>query len=470
MADELQRRLAEERKKSAELAATNEALSKQLAAMTAAMKQDRWARAAEQAANVAQELEDAISALNNPSSKGNPDATPEDVSKRLAELEASLSAYLHALGTAPADGDGDNDNENDTESAARVAAVQKEIRNIFRSTAGLLQDSKGVACGMMQDQYQLRGSLIAAAGRVGEASRQAVHAAAVSDGSAQATDPLAQGSAAANKQLRDVLAEITRMFAELERRTTELDVNIDDAAQRELLAAAAQIEALAAQLREARARRQRDASLAPGEIDVDEAIMEAALAISQATSLLVNAAAAAQKERVEHGRAQASAAHKPYMANAVWAEGLISAGRAVAQSTQDLVGAANKAVQASRGPKDPNDMSEETLIASTHGVAASTAQLVAATRSKSEKGSMTQERVEDAAKAVSRATALLMEAAKAVAAARKQAEPKENYAGMGANAFRIKEMEQQVQIQRLEKELKAAREKLGEMRRSQYKK
>ena len=323
---------------------------------------------------------------------------------------------------------------------------------------------------MKQDQYQLRGSLIAAAGRVGEASRQAVHAAAVSDGSAQATDPLAQGSAAANKQLRDVLAEITRMFAELERRTTELDVNIDDAAQRELLAAAAQIEALAAQLREARARRQRDASLAPGEIDVDEAIMEAALAISQATSLLVNAAAAAQKERVEHGRAQASAAHKPYMANAVWAEGLISAGRAVAQSTQDLVGAANKAVQASRGPKDPNDMSEETLIASTHGVAASTAQLVAATRSKSEKGSMTQERVEDAAKAVSRATALLMEAAKAVAAARKQAEPKENYAGMGANAFRIKEMEQQVQIQRLEKELKAAREKLGEMRRSQYKK
>lgn len=458
--------MEEERRKNAELSATNNTLAKQVDTLTATMKRDQWSRASSQASQADQELEDALSAFNNPNSKGNPDATPEDVKKRLAELEAALASYLRAYGTNPADLD-------DAEAGARIAAIQKEIRNIYRGTAGLLLDSKGVAGGVPQDQYALRSSLLAAAGRVGEASRAAVHASAASqDGvpAAGEVPTLQKESAAAAHGLRDALDEMVRVCAALELQNAQLEVNIDDAAQRELLAAAAQIEALAAQLREARAKRQRDATLAPGEIDVDEAIMEAALAISQATSLLVNAAAAAQKERVDHGKAAASAAHKPYMANAVWAEGLISAGRAVAQSTQDLVGAANKAVIASKGPKDPNDMSEETLIASTHGVAASTAQLVAATRSKAEKGSMSQERVEDAAKAVSRATALLMEAAKAVAAARKQAEPKENYAGMGANAFRIKEMEQQVQIQRLEKELKAAREKLGEMRRSQYKK
>jgi len=174
-----------------------------------------------------------------------------------------------------------------------------------------------------------------------------------------------------------------------------VNVSIDDDAQRQLLAAAAQIEALAAQLRESRKNIVHDPSLAPGAISVDEAIMEAAIAISQATHMLVNAAAAAQKERVEKGRAQATAA-RPYVANAVWAEGLLSAGRAVAMATSNLTSVANEAART----KGMGEMIEEGLIAASHGVASSTAQLVAATRSKSDASSPTQAKVEEAAKAL----------------------------------------------------------------------
>jgi len=181
--------------------------------------------------------------------------------------------------------------------------------------------------------------------------------------------------------------------------------------------------------------------------------------------MLVNAAAAAQKERVEKGRAQATAAH-PYVANAVWAEGLVSAGRAVAMATRDLTNVANDAAKT----KGMGEMVEEGLIAASHGVAASTAQLVAATRSKSDMASPTQTQVEEAAKAVTRATGLLVEAAKAVGIAKQQQQPREDYSNLGANAFRIKEMEQMMLIQRLEKELTAARNKLGDMHRQAYKK
>lgn len=54
-----------------------------------------------------------------------------------------------------------------------------------------------------------------------------------------------------------------------------------------------------------------------GDVDINEAILEAAIAISQATSMLVNAAAAAQRDRVTKGRSQATTLH-PYVTNSTW--------------------------------------------------------------------------------------------------------------------------------------------------------
>eukprot|EP00727_Mastigamoeba_balamuthi_P003578 m51a1_g13217 hypothetical protein (380) ;mRNA; f:190-1329 len=281
---------------------------------------------------------------------------------------------------------------------------------------------------------------------------------------------------ASGDKLREALAALQKWALEEQARQAAAaaaipDSNIDDIAERELMAAAQQIEALAKQLREARAKRQASMpARAAGEIDVDDAIVEAALAISQATEMLVKAAAAAQRERVARGRAAATTAH-PYQPNPVWAEGLVSAGRAVAGTTGNLVGAANRvATQGSSG----EELLDETLAASAHAVAASTAQLVSATRSKSDPMSPAQERVDDAAKAVTRATALLVEAARAAgqqaAQAQRDAELEEmrKAASMGAAGLRVREMEQQVQILRLEKELGSARERLSAIRKSQY--
>jgi len=441
----------------AEQARAQEALAKQLAEMCRAWQQDRWMRTHEISTEAETELDNALAQLNNPTFVGNTDATTDSVRKDLENLRKILESYINLISQPP--------QEDGMEDAKHVNDIQRGIRDLSKGVSILLVDSKGVACNLPKKHTELQSGLIGSASRVGIATRAAVTAGSKPQNTQEDVQKLRVGSDTSANQLNEILDSINRALAEDERALPETNVSIDDDAQRQLLAAAAQIEALAAQLRESRKNIQHDPSLAPGAISVDEAIMEAAIAISQATHMLVNAAAAAQKERVEKGRAQATAA-RPYVANAVWAEGLVSAGRAVAMATRDLTNVANDAAKT----KGMGEMVEEGLIAASHGVAASTAQLVAATRSKSDMASPTQAQVEEAAKAVTRATELLVEAAKAVGIAKQQQQPREDFSKLGANAFRIKEMEQQMLIQRLEKELNAARNKLGEMHRQAYKK
>jgi len=440
-----------------EQARMQEALAKQLADLTQAWQQDCLLKTSEVSKDAETEIDSALSQLNNPAFVGNSEATTDTVRSDLDSLRQVIESFLALLLAPPQQGG--------VESAKHANDVQRGIHEVSKSISTLLADSKGVSCNLPKKHADLQSGLIGSASRVGVAGRQVVSAGAKSQVSGEETSELRVGTDTSTKQLSDVLDMINRALVEDQRAGSDVSVSIDDDAQRQLLAAAAQIESLAAQLRESRKNIQHDPSLAPGAISVDEAIMEAAIAISSATHMLVNAAAAAQKERVEKGRAQATAA-RPYVANAVWAEGLVSAGRAVAMATRDLTNVANDAAKT----KGMGEMIEEGLIAASHGVAASTAQLVAATRSKSDAASPTQTQVEEAAKAVTRATELLVEAAKAVGIAKQQQQPREDYSKLGANAFRIKEMEQQMLIQRLEKELNAARNKLGEMHRQAYKK
>jgi len=440
-----------------EQARMQEALAKQLADMSRAWQEDRLKQTQQVSKDAESEIDNALAQLNNPSFVGNADATTDSVRQDLESLRQVTESYLTLISQPSG--------ENDMEDAKRANELQRGIRELSKAVSVVLSDSKGVACNLPKKHGELQNGLIGSASRVGVAGRMAVSAGAKDRSTEEEITNIRTCSDTSASQLNELLDMINRALAEDQRAGSDVNVSIDDDAQRQLLAAAAQIEALAAQLRESRKNIQHDPSLAPGAISVDEAIMEAAIAISQATHMLVNAAAAAQKERVEKGRAQATAAH-PYVANAVWAEGLVSAGRAVAMATRDLTNVANDAAKT----KGMGEMVEEGLIAASHGVAASTAQLVAATRSKSDAASPTQTQVEEAAKAVTRATELLVEAAKAVGLAKQQQQPREDFSKLGEHAFRIKEMEQQVLIQRLEKELNAARSRLGEMHRQAYKK
>jgi len=175
-------------------------------------------------------------------------------------------------------------------------------------------------------------------------------------------------------------------------------------AEKELLRAASMIEEAARQLEAQHAQRQAMRAANPTDgLQVEEIIMQAAMAITQATQALVKAATEAQSERVAKGKANPSQFR--YHRDPMWVEGLISAARAVAEATRQLVKAANDAVQ--------GRIDEAALIAAARAVGASTAQLVAATRAKStDPFSKTQTKLDAAAQAVTKATASLVQAAR----------------------------------------------------------
>eukprot|EP01090_Pellita_catalonica_P014025 TRINITY_DN3475_c0_g2_i1.p1 TRINITY_DN3475_c0_g2~~TRINITY_DN3475_c0_g2_i1.p1 ORF type:complete len:1086 (+),score=325.41 TRINITY_DN3475_c0_g2_i1:91-3348(+) len=191
--------------------------------------------------------------------------------------------------------------------------------------------------------------------------------------------------------------------------------------------------------------------------DVTEAILAAAIAIAQATAILVRAAHGAQRERVAKGN-NPKTKHL-YRKDPTWANGLISAAQKVAATTQHLVGSANDAAQGTA--------EEEVLVASAHAVAASTAQLVSASRAKAAQGSKTQMQLDAAAKAVAAATAQLVEAARAAAEAEREATTGSTKYELDSSAKA--EMEQKIEILRLEKQLEDARRALAQKRKNQYK-
>ena len=234
--------------------------------------------------------------------------------------------------------------------------------------------------------------------------------------------------------------------------------DIGDIVEQEMLSAARAIE-LATERLQALMVRPRDASRFNAiDLQVHDSILAAALAITNAIARLIKAATESQQEIVAHGKGS-STTQQFYKKNNRWTEGLISAAKAVAFATNLLIESADGVLSGTH--------SLEQLIVASNEVAAATAQLVAASRVKANLMSKTQERLELAAKAVTEACKALVRQVKAVSA--KQTEEEEvDYKNMAVLEFKKREMEQQVEILKLEKELGAARHRLGAMRRAGY--
>uniref|UniRef100_A0A8C5CM67 I/LWEQ domain-containing protein n=1 Tax=Gadus morhua TaxID=8049 RepID=A0A8C5CM67_GADMO len=235
-------------------------------------------------------------------------------------------------------------------------------------------------------------------------------------------------------------------------------------AENELLGAAAAIEAAAKKLEQLRPRtkpKEADESL-----NFEEQILEAAKAIAAATSALVKAASAAQRELVAQGKVGV------IRANAVddgqWSHGLISAARMVAAATSNLCEAANSAVQ--------GHASEEKLISSAKQVAASTAQLLVACKVKADQDSQTMKRLQRLVKdegggaagnAVKRASDNLVKAAQKAAFDAQDDQAVVVKSKMVGGIAQI--IAAQEEMLRKERELDEARKKLATIRQQQYK-
>ncbi|KAF4119845.1 huntingtin-interacting protein 1-related protein [Geosmithia morbida] len=195
------------------------------------------------------------------------------------------------------------------------------------------------------------------------------------------------------------------------------------------------------------------------EVKVHDSILDAALAITSAIAELIKAATATQSEIVQAGRGSSSRTAF-YKKNNRWTEGLISAAKAVATSTNTLIETADGVLSGRNSP--------EQLIVASNDVAASTAQLVAASRVKAGFMSKSQERLEQASKAVGAACRALVRQVQSMIRERNQDDEQVDYSKLGAHEFKVREMEQQVEILQLENALASARHRLGEMRKISY--
>ncbi|XP_077353382.1 talin-1 isoform X1 [Festucalex cinctus] len=226
-------------------------------------------------------------------------------------------------------------------------------------------------------------------------------------------------------------------------------------AENELLGAAAAIEAAAKKLEQLRPRtkpKEADESL-----NFEEQILEAAKSIAAATSALVKAASAAQRELVAQGKVGAIPANA--VDDGQWSQGLISAARMVAAATNNLCEAANSAVQ--------GHASEEKLISSAKQVAASTAQLLVACKVKADQDSQTMKRLQAAGNAVKRASDNLVKAAQKAAFDAQDDQAVVVKSKMVGGIAQI--IAAQEEMLRKERELDEARKRLAMIRQQQYK-
>lgn len=234
--------------------------------------------------------------------------------------------------------------------------------------------------------------------------------------------------------------------------------NIGDIVEQEMLGAAKAIEAATQRLQQLMSRPRDSNRFSAVDLQVHDSILAAALAITNAIGRLIQAATESQQEIVAQGRGS-STDQQFYKKNNRWTEGLISAARSVAFATNLLIESADGVLSGTH--------SLEQLIVASNEVAAATAQLVAASRVKANLMSKTQERLELAAKAVTEACKALVRQVKAISAKQSQEEDVD-YNNMAVLEFKKREMEQQVEILKLEKDLNAARHRLGAMRRAGY--
>ncbi|KAF8167675.1 cytoskeleton assembly control protein [Crassisporium funariophilum] len=234
--------------------------------------------------------------------------------------------------------------------------------------------------------------------------------------------------------------------------------DIGDLVEQEMSSAARAIEAATERLQQLMSRPRDTSRYSAIDLQVHDSILSAAMAITNAISRLIKAATESQQEIVSQGKGS-STTQQFYKRNNRWTEGLISAAKAVAFATNLLIESADGVLSGTH--------SLEQLIVASNEVAGATAQLVAASRVKANLMSKTQERLEAAAKAVTMACKALVRQVKAVSA-RQTEEEDVDYKSMAVLEFKTREMEQQVEILKLEKDLGAARHRLGAMRRAGY--
>ncbi|GAM16912.1 hypothetical protein SAMD00019534_000870 [Acytostelium subglobosum LB1] len=391
--------------------------------------------------SIAAEIRKQLGTYDTANATSNGNATAEDVVTSAKSLAESIAYLVSSTNNAP--------DELDSAAKGTNASVRSLLANAKGATR--LTDDAVIQQNVTESAKEASNKILKLV--------QAAKSVRSDPTNNQAQNKLSEASAEVAEAINEVVTAAGDLpGGERAKKLFQAGENLEEVAEKELKEAARVIEEATAALLKAKKKRE-DARAASGidEAGIDEAILEAARAITSATGILVNCASAVQHELVAQGKVNKGG--NQYRRDPTWARGLISAAQAVAGSVQTLVVSANDSTQ--------GKAEEETLVAAAKGVAATTARLVAASRAKADLNSASNSQLSQAAKQVSNATSQLVEAAKSVG---KQDEEVEAFdpSGMSFTGLKVHEMEQQVRILKLKKELEQAEKKLFSIRKHEY--
>ncbi|RMD44178.1 hypothetical protein DV735_g1009, partial [Chaetothyriales sp. CBS 134920] len=419
-------------------------------------------------------VDDAIYELDSPMQAGNANATAPYVLSQIEKASASATEFSTAFNNFIADGPGSDH-----------SAIIRTVSIFAASIADVLSNTKGLT--RLATEERRSDELVNAARHSALSTINFFRS--LQSFRLDGLEPIQKSDVVINSN-HDVLMKLQKLskladaFAP---KGTHLSTSGDlgDLVDSELTKAANAIEAAAQRLAKLK-NKPRD-GYTTYELKINDAILDAAVAITNAIGQLIKAATESQKEIVASGRGSSSRTAF-YKKNNRWTEGLISAAKAVATSTNTLIETADGVISGRNSP--------EQLIVASNDVAASTAQLVAASRVKATLMSKTQDKLEQASRAVGAACRALVRQVQEIIKQRQREDGNlEDYSKLSGHEFKVREMEQQtgllmltrqngflmltrqngldadggqVEILQLRNALDAANSRLAEMRKLSY--
>ena len=367
-----------------------------------------------------QRVDDALYELDSSMQAGNQNATPSYVLSQIEKASSSATEFATAFNNFIADGPNSSH-----------AEIIRSINIFASSIADVLSNTKGLTRLATDDN---KADQLINGARQSAASTVKFFRSLLSfrlDG----MDPMQKTDVVINSmnEVQMNLQKLNKLADSFAPNRGKLKGDLGDLVDDELSKAADAISAAEARL--AKLKSKPKDGYSTYELRIHESILDAAIAVTNAIAKLIKAATVTQREIVQAGRGSFSKTDF-YKKNNRWTEGLISAAKAVASSTNTLIETADGVLSARNSP--------EQLIVASNDVAASTAQLVAASRVKAGFMSKSQESLEQASKAVGAACRALVRQVQTMIKDRDQEDEKMDYAKLGAHEFKVREMEQQV--------------------------
>jgi len=372
-----------------------------------------------------QRVDDALYELDSSMQAGNQSASGPYVLSQIEKAQSSAMEFSTAFNNFIADGPN-----------ATHAEVIRTVHTFSNAIADVLSNTKGLMRFASDDK---KSDQLISAARRGATSSVDFFRGIMSyrlDGleDLQKTDVVINKNNDVQIALNN-LSKLADAFAPSGTKVTNTSGDLGDLVDREMTNAAKAIEDATSRLT-ALMNKKRD-QYSSYELKVHDMILEAAIAVTNAIAQLIKAATASQQEIVAQGRSSGMSRTQFYKKNNRWTEGLISASKAVARSTNMLIETADGVISGRNSP--------EQLIVASNDVAASTAQLVAASRVKASFMSKTQEKLEEASKGVTGACrGLVRQVQKIIEERSRGGEEEVDYSKLSGHDFKVRQMEQQV--------------------------